>query len=599
MEGDIALDGKSYRIDLATYRVKDILDFAPRASVPGGSVIMSDLGMYQPLVQSDFRRGFGFHWYADPSGYMNTIGDIDTRQEGILMRYTQKTASDTDNNVKNGFTNFAGSLWSWGNGGLRRYSGGSWTSFYAGGTVNFAFNGGDYLFYCPDGGRIKKIDSSLVETDAGVNADATDYSWMIMHNGFIYAGKDGTNRVHYSAETDLSDLEGTEDDTSVLYIGVGNTPTLGAVTYAGNLYITRRDGLYHLGEDAIARKVVDYANEAGTYNFRSQATVNGFLVFPIRDRIVQWNSVRVNDITPDKISDGFPYTTYGTFDNFIAVDNFLYMTAHTNEDPYKVALICYDGAGYHKLMDLCTGTDDITALGYDTDNNRLWFHLDSTADATYYIQMQSNSVFPYSNFKTTGQHSLITSRMDMGFRRVQKSMTSIIIEAENLSSARYIDVYYQLESEGTWLSWGRIDTSGTTILDTPGGYPTREFYVAQLRFDLVTDSTDQSPILNAYTLRFLMRPDVQFGWNFNILSASEMRTDTQADDERQSSDMVKEIRKLRNSKAPIVFVDVLGDSYLGYVTAISETPVYRQESEEDETPDIEYRLNINFISMGE
>lgn len=41
--GDIVLNGNSYSIDLPSYRVRDIVDFAPRASTPGGSIIHAEL----------------------------------------------------------------------------------------------------------------------------------------------------------------------------------------------------------------------------------------------------------------------------------------------------------------------------------------------------------------------------------------------------------------------------------------------------------------------------------------------------------------------------------------------------------------------------
>ena len=46
--GDIRLNGVEYAIDLTSYRVRDIVDFAPRAATPGGSIVHSELGLYQP-----------------------------------------------------------------------------------------------------------------------------------------------------------------------------------------------------------------------------------------------------------------------------------------------------------------------------------------------------------------------------------------------------------------------------------------------------------------------------------------------------------------------------------------------------------------------
>lgn len=802
MFGDIQLDGKHYRINLPSWKVRDIIDFAPRASVPGGSVVMSDLSLYQPLVQTDWRRGFGFQWYQDPSGYMKTVGNIDTRHDGIVMLYTAPTSSDTNNNAKEGFATFNNKVYSWGAGGLRVYDGSSWaahsfsgiekgnvtqasaasttlltfrhtvpsygqnkllvvtialesnvtvssvtcngdsmtqlstvgtapkaqiwyrkapddgeqdivitlgsaspiaasaTSFLyvdqtttfgtaattsgngtsssisvtgasgrmnidvlakdggsadgpaagasqdqdwiqyvsttvsGGGStiasatsvnmtwswtnardyaaagvsiipasqevtsaVNFVLNAGDYLFYCPDGERLRKINlTSGVDSAAGLDSSSTDYKWLVIHNGSIYAGKDGTNMVHYSSEEDLSDLEGTSADTGVIYVGLGNVPTLGAISYAGNLYVARRDGLWVIGEDNIARKAIDYTNEASDLNFKSMAIHNGFLIFPIRNRIVQWNGVRVNNISPEKLNDTFPFTTYGEFDNFVVSDDMLYMTARTNEDPYNEHLICFDGSGWHKLSDLVTGTDYVSGMGIDTVNNRLWWHKVATSDVTYYIQLQDNSIFPYSNFSTTGTHSLYTSLMDMGFRRIIKSLPSLIVEAENVTENRYIRVYYQLDGDGTWVLWDDIKDSGTVELFDPGSAHTREFNYMQLRFDFVTDSAAQSPILNGYTMRFIMRPNVMFGWNFDIIAATQLK-DVYQESETSAVEVVREIRKLRDSKAPIEFIDILGDKTWVYITAMNEIPLYRRDSQEGEMADVEYSININLVSM--
>ena len=218
--GRISLNGNNFRIDMGSWREKDIIDFSPRATVPGGSVIMSDLGMFQPLVQTDWRHGFGFHWYLDAQGYLSTFGNMDTRQDGLAMLFTKSTSSDTNNNQKDGFCVFNNELFAWGAGGLRRFASGSWSSIYSATAVNFAMNAGDYLIFCPDGARIQKMDTGLNVTNAGLDGNATDYKWLIIHNGFIYAGKDGTNRIHYDSDPALANLEGTVSDTNIIYCGI-------------------------------------------------------------------------------------------------------------------------------------------------------------------------------------------------------------------------------------------------------------------------------------------------------------------------------------------------------------------------------------------
>jgi hypothetical protein len=595
--GDITLGSKPYRIEFESWRGKDIIDFAPRATVPGGAAVMSDLGLFQPLLQTDWRHGFGFHWYSDSMGYMQTIGNIDTRQDGLVMLFTKSNQSETNNNVKRGMVVFNGNLYTWGSAGLRKYnvSGGTWSSIYSAAAVHYAIAAGEYLFFSPDGARIKKMDTADTVTDAGLDANAIDYKWLIVHNGYLYAGKDATNAVHYDNNTDLSQLQGNSSDTNRILVGLGDTPILGAIVYNGNLYVRKADGVWIIGEDRIARRMLDFSAEESSNNLRSWAVINGYLVMPMRDRILQWNGARVTDITPKKINDEFPFTTYGRFNNFVGVGDFLYITARTNEATYDEDLLVFDGVGWHRLMTLLDGvtTGEITMLSYEAESNRLWFHKDQVADSTHYIQFQNNSSFPYADFPTTGQNSLVSSRIDMGFRRVQKSMDKLYVEARNCNATQYLNIYYSLDG-GDWVLWRAVKESGIIELKNPGGSRTREFNYMQLRIDFVTGSAAQSPILEGYSLSFLMRPVTRMGYNFNIVVASEYQHG-QYQDDRTANEILDDLKDLRNSVSPVELIDIYGVSHVGYVTAIQERPVYRVV--EGDNVDVEVIFNLNFVEI--
>lgn len=585
--GDIMLNGLPFRINLPSYKAKDIIDFAPRATVPGNSSVMSDLSLYQPLVQTDWQHGFGFHWYSDSAGYLSTEGNIDTRNDGIAMMFTQSTSSETFTVPKRGMTMFEGAMYAWGDGGLFKYDGTTWSGIYTLGKVNCALNAGDYLVFCPDGLRVQKMSTAGVVSDAGLDASSTDYKWMIIHNGFIYAGKDDTNRIHFDTNADLSQLEGTTSDPELINCGVGNLATKGAIVYAGNLYVSRADGLWMVGEDKVARRVLDFTDSISENNFRSMAVVNGYLLFPIRDRIIQWNAYRTSNVTPTRITDEFPYISYVAFSNFLSVDNYLFCSAYTNETVQRIHLLCWDGVGWHKLTELISQvlvTDDVcNMLAYDSISNRLWYHIQQE---TLYIQMQSGS-FPYPNFPLNGQHSIFSSRMDMGFRRIIKSMPSLFVEARNVTDDRYLDVYYSLDG-GDWIFWDKITDNGMTELRFPGGYTTVEFNYALLRFDFVTDDAAQSPILEGYTMTFIMRPMVRMGYSFQVVAASEFENDVYTD-ERTGAEILADLRTIRNSKSPVRFTGLLGNEVEGYLTAIGESVIYRNES------NIEFVVQCSFV----
>jgi len=235
-------------------------------------------------------------------------------------------------------------------------------------------------------------------------------------------------------------------------------------------------------------------------------------------------------------------------------------------------------------------------MGYDPVNNYLWYHVDATTDATYYIPLQSVSDFPYASFLTTGTHNVISSRLDMGYRRVKKSMSSILVEASNVTSARKLTIYYALDG-GSWVKWGDVTQNGVTELSNPGNSLTQEFNYVQIRVDFVTDSASQTPILEGWTVRFIMRPNVLFGYNFNIIAASGLERGRMVD-ETESDDIVNTIRTLRDSKSPVPFVNLLGDTVYGYISAMSEIPRERRAASSSGVDTVEYYINCNFVEIG-
>jgi hypothetical protein len=844
--GDITLNGENYRIDLNTWRRRDLSDFSPRASVPGGASVYNDLLLYQPLVQQDWRHGFGFSWYRDEAGYQYTVGHIDTRHENIVMLFTDFTPGWAQKTLT-GFLTWGGSLYAWGAHGLSRYNAtlNTWADVYTAAAVNYALGTSDYLFIFPNGlrpyysetgnadvtpyvkatyttntgvansnlrftavtpgtagnsitvayqtgasaagketvalvgtaitvtlhadstaiqvmnamladvpaaakvvsnltgtnnnikwtavttgesgndisityrlgatepgaetvaisgtdititihrrtkaaqvidvvardagaaalvtgtnagnsdgtGKIIQVDvkntwhktwqlsdgnlkqvtdlitvelkpgetgagkpgamaavtlaggagtQSWVET--GVNEYARDYSWVITHNGYVYAGVDGTNQVYYASESDLSDLHGRkQDDPAVILIGGDDLVTLRAKVYGGMLYVAKEDGLYRIGEDNIARRVLDYSTERSTSNFRSLEVYQGYLMFPIRDRIYQWNGSRLSDVTPPRLTDTFPYKTYGQFSCFCAVGRYLYLIGRTNEASPAETLLCWDMVGWFQLGNIIETTDEgtptATAMSYDVVNNRLWINRAGTTLAskvTYYIPFQALSEYPYADFPNSGSHYVISSKLDMGFRRIQKSVPSIWITASGLSSTTYLKLYYRKDGATAWSPWGgtddttnKITTNGVTELTNPTGAGTRstiEFYYLELRVDFITGTVTLSPILNDITVRFLLRPDTYYGWSFQIVAAGDTQYGMSLD-ERSANAILTDLETARDSKAPITFVDPWGTSHKVYVTALNEAGVEYHVDEPGLVPNIEHAVQVNLVEL--
>ena len=130
-KGHITLNGQEYVIDLRSYKRRDIIDFSPRVSAPGGSVY-SELGLYQTLNLDNFQGGFGYPWHTATrtNVYLRTDGSIDTRHSNAVQLFTAVSTSSSDLTSKNGFINYGGDVWGYDTDGVNRYvsSGGAWDS---------------------------------------------------------------------------------------------------------------------------------------------------------------------------------------------------------------------------------------------------------------------------------------------------------------------------------------------------------------------------------------------------------------------------------------------------------------------------------------
>jgi hypothetical protein len=464
--------------------------------------------------------------------------------------------------------------------------------------VNFALGLGDYLFYCPDNARIRKIDKAGQHTDAGVSVSSSDYKQLMVSGGYVYAIKDDSNVVHYASAPDLSDLHGsTDEDTNEIKIGVGGIPTLSGIQFSSKPLFVKEDGLWELGQDLNARNLLDYSSSRSDANFRGVCVHNGYLLYALRDKVMQWNGVRTNDITPNRLTNIFPYITLGRFNNLLETNDFAFMTARTNETVYTETLLCYDGVGWFRLGDPITdGDGSITAMGYDTVNNRLWYHVSKAAsETTYYVQFQNLSDFPYANFPTTGTHSLITSEYDMGFRRVLKSMPSILVQGSNLDAGTYLNVYYSLDG-GAWVLWGTINESGVTELTAPGGNRTVEFNYANIRVDFKTDTATESPVLESLTIRFIMRPKVEFAFTNQVVVATRAAMGG-GQDNRTAAAIVAALETLRDSPVPFEYVDILGRKHFVYISSVQVQAIEKHLQSYDQYKNVEQVANVNFVAV--
>ncbi|NOQ18062.1 MAG: hypothetical protein GQ507_02325, partial [Dehalococcoidales bacterium] len=281
-KGHIQLDGEWYTIDLRSRKKKDIIDFSPRTA-EAGNPVHSELGLYQTLNFESWQGGFGAPWHTatKTNMYMYTIGQVDTRHQGIASLYTAPVVSDTSNRI-DGLKSFGGDVYGYSSDGVAKYttSDDAWTVVDTSGSVGLWHNG-YYIFTCRINDRLYYAGTDAVSDTSwiatGANADQTAFSWIQHHDGYVYGGQfrggDGSSGHYVSYGTSLtcSDLYTvSSDDTQIVPIGLNGMETKIGQSYRTDLFIPRPDGLYKMDKDrTAARRVLNYSDLSSSENFRS------------------------------------------------------------------------------------------------------------------------------------------------------------------------------------------------------------------------------------------------------------------------------------------------------------------------------------------
>jgi hypothetical protein len=183
---------------------------------------------------------------------------------------------------------------------------------------------------------------------------------------------------------------------------------------------------------------------------------------------------------------------------------------------------------------------------------------------------QEHSFLPYDSYPTTGTHELETSRIDCGLKAVDKCFSALHVFTDNLTSARYIRPYYRTSGD----TWVELETTNH-IYQSPEQIIDLSDIVAkwiEFKFGFVTDAAAQSPVLEAWALKFIARPDTIYGYPIAILLGDFVRGyDGRVHQEYTAQAFKDALRSARDSKIPVTFTTPWNEARTVFVTAYTLT----------------------------
>lgn len=402
----------------------------------------------------------------------------------------------------------------------------------------------------------------------------TNFNKFALFGGYMWASEFRLPYLHYWAELDGSDAEGSQEtDTSAIRVGPGDIKIEYLIPFNNQLWAFRRDGGWAVGDDNVAYHMIDVSDQYSASNFQAVAVWNGFLWFNVRNTLYKYRS-GLQDVTPPVWDEHFPIKHFGHWQSLIPRGKFLYVVGKSNasnstdesgESTGFMALLATDGVGWHKLM-IETGASSpaLCGLALDPKNDYLYAYFKgATATNLYRVPLQEYSDLPYLSFPTTGNHRLYTSYYDLGHKRITKSYASVALEGEFPTNTSVI-IKFRVDANTAWTSLGTV-TSSLQEIDFPANTTGKR---VQLQLDLQTSTSTNTPIIRAVIIKQMMRPDVLYGVSFEAILMDNLGTPEGLALAHDAAELRTALMAARDSKTPITFTDIHGDSASAYISSL-------------------------------
>lgn len=399
------------------------------------------------------------------------------------------------------------------------------------------------------------------------------------------------NVLHFWSMADASDAEGGGlADVASIQVGSGGYAIKRLISFNGTLYAIRPDGAWAIDETVappVARRVLNFNDEVDSNNFNVCVVWRGRLYFNIKNMLYAYNGSSLTDVTPPSYSLDYPPAAFGSFRAATYRGPYMYVCgiANIQSDEFGTgsyygaerafsSVLAFDGTGWFRMTAEIGPRefDGSDGLCYSPLANRLFI---GAGSATRYVPFQQWSELPYPLFETIGHHYLNLSEIDYGFRRVVKSFAEIDLEVYNVAAGRYVAVDYAADG-GDWYRLGYTSQDGVTALTFN---PTVEANKLDVRLDFQTSTASESPVLRNLAIKAMVRPAVLYSHRFSVIGADLIQMLDGFPHTLSSEEQHALLEEIRDSRAPVTYIDPFGLSHTAYVSTVQFTNVQRRPNE--------------------
>lgn len=523
-QGGVVVDGKKYHIAIAkggvTYGFMIVRGSDTRQRVNDWAPIYSTgdqqfaEGTWQPWALTDWTGGVGQERYSNSAqNKFYTSLNCETRIAGRLAlggRWVSADATQVATANPIDFPLVVGNLYVPCGTKLRKYNVGTqvWTDANPGA---FAANIAHL-----------HVDGALMFIAVGDSVDAQKYdgTTFTVLTGFkarcfaSYGGKVWrANANHIYGSTDAGATWPTD-----VTVGDASTNVTAMFPYNQRLYVGKEDALW-MYDGANVVKVLDFAKQAYSGNFKFMCEWGGSLYFNVLRRVIRFTPTTWNDVTPEITGDANKEIYgFGLPIMFAAMPSMLLVAFKDGENQYA-NLLGYTGSGWHQVYGPAVAT--MNAVGYSRNADWIVVNDGSTRRQAQIAQADHST----ADYEASGE--VVTPWFDGGYPFFKKSGKSVILETRDCSANETVSVDYRTTDGAAWTALGSsvISSSAPTSISLDPINGAIEFYKIQFRLRLARGTdTSKRPTVTRFILLYLNRPESVFAYSVQVKLSSKVRT---------------------------------------------------------------------------
>jgi len=318
-------------------------------------------------------------------------------------------------------------------------------------------------------------------------------------------------------------------DENVYYIGDGSTwegpiqvaqeghKVRGIASLGDYIYCSTDDGLYYIGFGdgvfpAMRWPSINSENGKGMINHQ------GSLYIPLQHSIVRWDGNTLMPVGLDN-GEGLPEDRVGLVSSLYSLNNWLVAVIKPATDTDKPTIWAYNDQGWHYLGGLPYGMTPTGGITYDVTTRRLY--VGTILNLVWALPIADSANFNYVTSLPMGKLGNAWIETDWffgGLLEVQKDFDSVYLTGDNLSSTRYVKVYWKDDASTDWELLGTVTSDRTDLRWSD--YSKRP-NSRQLKLGLLlvsaSSNVEDTPVVRAIRIKYHPMVSDWFRWSFPIL----------------------------------------------------------------------------------